>query len=147
MDLGIKKKIVFDLTCGLWDKGLWRPKEEYIKQWYHNIVEVPMANSDIVSVWYYGHEKYQSYEGKEVGKYLIDIAQLKKDQYYYLEKDKPMEISKNVKVVFLPFYNDNRDYNKLNTELAYLDPAKDKCRNSFLYTACKNLITSLIENQ
>jgi len=144
--LGISRSIVFDLTCGLWDKGLWKPKEEFIKQWFHNIIEVPLKNSEIIAVWHYGHNIYQSYKGKEVGKYLIEESKLKTNQYFYLNKECKTTIQKETKIIFLPFYNDNKDYNKLDVELKQLDPSLDKCRSSWLYKVCKDLVTTLINN-
>jgi hypothetical protein len=152
--LGIKQKIAFDLTSGLWYKGFGKSKADLVDQWLHNLIDIPLNNPDIITVWHYGLTKFEYFdEGIEIGKWLIRQKSLDINQYLYL--DKPMllqnqiAIPKNLRAIFLPLYDDHSDFVSLKDELDNLapKPGQDKIKNSGFYKVSSKLIRHVLTNK
>lgn len=132
---GIDKKVVFDLTSGLWHKGIGKTKEEYVQQWEHNIFEVPKNNKNIICIWHYGLKNYEEYDSQEIGEFLTD-----KYQTSTLIKEAGNYNLKGKKTILLPFYNEKNDFFDFNTEFKFLDPDTDESYKTELYKCLLELI-------
>ena len=149
--LGLRHKVVFDLTSGLWHKGLGKTKSDFVQQWLHNLTYVPLNNPDIVAVWHYGLVKFELYDDLEIGQWLIRNSGLKTDQCLYLNKaalaEGDMPITKDIRLILLPLYDDNPDFLDLTRELMSLNPGQpmDKLKASGLYKMTSKLIGHLVQ--
>ncbi len=149
--IGIKQKIAFDLTSGLWYKGFGKSKSELVAQWLHNLIDIPLKNPDILTIWHYGLTNFECYQnGKEIGRWLIDQKSLDPSQYLYLDKNTLLQdqipFPKNLKIIFLPLYDDNPDYIGLKSELNNLAPklGQNKIKSSGFYRLNSRLISKLL---
>jgi hypothetical protein len=137
-------KILFDLTAGLWNKGIAKDKDEFVKQWEHNLIQVPEKNEKLYSMWHYGlisEIKDGSYKGLEIGDYLKKKA--KNDVIKY-HPNAIKNLSKVPKLILMPFFRDSST--RLETELRQISSNKDKNRRkSMLYGALKEILEKLKE--
>jgi SOS-response transcriptional repressor LexA len=145
--LGGKHSLLFDLTSGLWRKGAGNSKEEFVAQWTHNLFSVPLRNENVISVWHYGLTEYEPYQGKEVGRHIIDRVGLSRDKYLYIDKSTPVRLPSDLRVVMMPFYDNDGRYNSLSEELRRLDPnpTNTRANQSQLYGVLRNLAESLLQ--
>jgi hypothetical protein len=138
----LNKKILFDLTAGLWNKSSWKTNEEFLEQWAHNLVKLPERNNDLCVLWHYGllsKVKDGSYKGQEVGDYLLSKTASNAIKY---QRDSIKKASFLPRIIFLPFFRDSK--NRLETELNRISSVQAKTRrNSELYTALKELLERL----
>jgi hypothetical protein len=132
-------KLLFDLTAGLWNKGIGKTQEEFVQQWEHNLVRLPEKNDDIFVFWHYGltsEVKDGSYKGQELGNYLQSKANIDVTRY------SPNSIKNNRSIprtVLLSFYRDSKT--RLETELGLISSNKAKeRRKSNLYGALKEFL-------
>lgn len=138
----MKMRILFDLTAGLWNKSSAKSKEEFLKQWEHNIIKLPEMNDNLLTVWHYGlvsEVKDGSYKGLEIGEYLMSGAKA------HVVKYRANSIKDSVslpKAALLPFFRDAEV--KLEKELAWIssDNEVDR-RKSSLYGALKEILERL----
>jgi SOS-response transcriptional repressor LexA len=147
--VGVDKSIAIDLTSGLWHKGLGKSRDEYVAQWKHNIVDVPLRNPRVLTIWHYGLQSFEKYKGKEVGRFLIESTGLKPSQYLYLDRRTEPVLPSDLRVMFLPFYDDNDDFNKLTQELKSLAPESvdDRLAKSKLYCALRMLASRFLASR
>jgi hypothetical protein len=137
-----RKKILFDLTAGLWNKGIGKNKEEFVEQWQHNLVKLPERNSDLIVFWHYGlisEVKDGSYQGQELGDYIKSRANIQATKYHRgsISKSKPTP-----QLVLLPFFRDSET--RLETELNHISSNKAaERRKSVLYSALRELLERL----
>jgi len=144
--LGRRTKVVFDLTSGLWKKGFGKPKSEYVEQWLHNLIGIPRCNDNLVVIWHYGLDVFEPYEGREVGRYLIEASGLPEKEYLYLQRDTEIVIPDGLKVIFIPLYGNSSEYFPLREELEHLT-ANSRLRaykNTVLYKICESLFYRLL---
>ena len=97
-------------------------------------------------MWHYGLERYEGYLGEEVGRYLIKKGGLTKEQHLYVTKANDITIPDGLRVIFLPFYDDNTEYFGLRNELKLLEPRLDphKCKESCLYKSWRAVAKHLL---
>lgn len=137
-----KKKILFDLTAGLWNKGIGGNKEEFIEKWQHNLAKLPEKNSDLVVFWHYGlmsEVKDGSYQGQELGDYIRSRANIQAMRYRSGSISKSKLIPQ---LVLLPFFRDSET--RLETELNHISSDKPaERRRSVLYSALRELLERL----
>jgi hypothetical protein len=139
-----RKKILFDLTAGLWNKGIGKNKEEFVAQWQHTLTKLPEANDDLIILWHYGlstEVRDGSYQGQELGDYIASRANIQITKY------SPGAILKSrtpPQLVLLPFFRDSAT--RLETELNRMssDNATER-RKSNLYGALKELLERLAQ--
>jgi hypothetical protein len=149
--LGLKHKIAFDLTSGLWYKGFGRSKPDFVQQWLHNLTYVPLNNPDIIAVWHYGLVNFEPFEGFEIGLWLIKNSGLRPNQYLYLDKAALSQgnifIPDDIRLILLPLYDDNIDFLNLKSELTSLNPGQniDKLKASGFYKMTNKLIGHLLK--
>ena len=149
--LGLKQKIAFDLTSGLWHKGLGRARSDFAQQWLHNLAYVPLNNPDIIAVWHYGLIEFEPFEELEIGRWLIKKSGLKPNQYLYLDKtalsQRNMSIPDDIRLILLPLYDDKADFLGLRRELTSLNPRQnmDKLKSTGFYKMTNRLIGHLLE--
>ncbi|MFW6009180.1 MAG: hypothetical protein ACOCP8_07965 [archaeon] len=148
-ELGINKKIVFDLTNGLWHKGggLGKSKKDYVKQWTNNIFDISSNKSNIISIWHYGLKEFEEFDGnKEVAEYIIDNNQKKYNAEIILKNNKDNYKISNKDTFILPFYNGKNEYMNFENEFNNLDPRKDqynKNNETQIYDLLCNLFKKL----
>ena len=137
-----RPKLLFDLTAGLWNKGIGKTQEEFIEQWEHNIMRLPEKNDDIFVFWHYGltsEVKDGSYKGQELGKYLLSKTNADATRYSpYSIKNHPSI----PRTILLAFYRDSET--RLEKELGLISSDRPKeRRKSKLYGALKELLERL----
>ena len=136
------RKILLDLTAGLWNKSLAKTKEEFIQQWEHNLVKLPEKNDDLIILWHYGllsEIKDGTYRGQELGDYMRSKANIEATKY----RTGAIRGSRTVpRLVLMPFFRDTET--RLERELGYMasDNAIER-RKSKLYSALEELLTRL----
>jgi len=135
----LDKKILFDLTAGLWNKSITKNKDEFVKQWIHNLIKVPEKNQKLYVIWHYGLTsdiKDGSYKGLEIGEYLRNKKPINTVKYH------PTSIKtaqKAPKLMLLPFFRDSNK--RLEKELKELSSDKAYTRRkSMLYNLLKELL-------
>ena len=136
------KRILFDLTAGLWNKGIAKTKEEFIQQWEHNLVKLPEKNDGLIVFWHYGlisEIKDGTYQGQELGDYMRSKANIEVAEY----RAGAIRGSRTIpRLVLMPFFRDADT--RLEKELNQIasDNAIER-RKSKLYSALKELLTRL----
>lgn len=139
--IGIKKHITFDLTCGLFNKGLGKSKEEYIEQWRHNVYTIPATNNEIICIWHYGiNDLPLLYKGKEVGEYLCETY---KHTTKIVKSPNIENIPPTIKTIVLPFYSKTHKYNDFKKEFRNINPHNETTKKSILYQILVTLLSEL----
>ena len=150
--LGLRRKIAFDLTSGLWRKGFGRTKADFAQQWLHNLAYVPLNNPDIIAVWHYGLEEFEAFDEDEVGRWLIKKSGLRPDQYLYLDRTALSEgdigVPEDLRLVLMPLYDGRADFLSLTSELKSLNPGQnlDRVKSTGFYQMTNRLIGHLLES-
>ena len=138
----LRIKILFDLTAGLWNKSATKDKDEFVRQWKHNLTKIPEQNKELYVLWHYGltsEIKDGSYKGEEIGEYLTHKTRIDTIKYT------PNSINNSVnvpKLILLPFFRDSA----INLEKELKQISSDKAnvrRKSMLYGALKELLEKL----
>ena len=137
-------KILFDLTAGLWNKSIAKDKDDFVKQWEHNLIQVPEKNEKLYMIWHYGltsEIKDGSYKGLEIGEYLKQKTKMDVIKY---QRDSIKFLSKIPKLTLMPFFRDSTI--RLETELKQIssNTVKDR-RKSMLYRALQEILEKLKE--
>jgi len=136
------KRILFDLTAGLWNKSSAKTKEEFIQQWEHNLLTLPEKNHDLIVFWHYGlisEIKDGTYRGLELGDYMRSRANIEVTKY----RVGAIRSSRTLpRLVLMPFFRDAET--KLEKELNQIasDNATERRKSKF-YNALKELLTCL----
>lgn len=139
----LKKKILFDLTAGLWNKSVAKDKDEFIAQWEHNLLKFPEQNREIFVMWHYGlvsEVKDGSYKGQEIGEYFISrgITNAMKYQANLITNSATVP-----KLILLPFFRDSAV--RLEKELNQISSDKvNERRSSMLYGALRELLKRML---
>ena len=138
----LDKKILFDLTAGLWKKSITKNKDEFVKQWEHNLIKVPEKNTKLHVIWHYGLTsdiKDGSYKGLEIGEYLRRKTTLNTVKYL---PDAIKTAPNTPKLMLLPFFRDSNI--TLEKELKQISSDKTNLRRkSMLYGVLKELLEKL----
>ena len=138
--LGIK--ILFDLTAGLWKKSVTKDKDEFVRQWEHNLLKIPEKNKELYVIWHYGLSseiKDGSYKGLEIGEYLINKTKINTIKY---QPNAINNAPNTPKLTLLPFFRDSAV--KLEKELNQISSDKaNERRRSMLYGALKEILEKL----
>ena len=138
----LDKRVLFDLTAGLWKKSITKNKDEFVKQWIHNLIKVPEKNEKLYVIWHYGLTsdiKDGSYKGLEIGEYLRRKTTINTVKY----RPNSIETAPNTpKLMLLPFFRDSNI--KLEKELKEISSDKANTRRkSILYCVLKELLEKL----
>lgn len=139
----LEKKILFDLTAGLWNKSVAKDKDEFVAQWEHNLLKFPEQNIEIFVIWHYGlvsEIKDGSYKGQEIGEYFISRGITNAMKY---QIDSITNSANTPKLILLPFFRDSAV--KLEKELNQISSDKvNERRTSRLYGALSELLKRML---